>query len=137
VSQVADRIRPLILVADDELNILRLIAFLLRAADFDVLTAEDGEEALALAVGSRPDVAVLDFSMPKLTGSEVMEALRAHESTSTMPVIFVSAYDLDEVAPDLESNPQHFIRKPFRSKELVGAVQQCLQNGHGPGKQDH
>jgi CheY-like chemotaxis protein len=123
----ASRRQPVVLVADDEGNFLRLIASLLQTAEFEVLTARDGDEALTLALDERPDAAVLDVNMPKRTGNQVMEAIRANESTHEMAIILMSAYDRDDVTtPCCNGRLERFVRKPFRSQELIRAIQDCI-----------
>jgi CheY-like chemotaxis protein len=123
----ASRRQPVVLVADDEGNFLRLIASLLQTAEFEVLTARDGDEALTLALDERPDAAVLDVNMPKRTGNQVMEAIRANESTHEMAIILMSAYDRDDVTTTCcNGRLERFVRKPFRSQELIRAIQDCI-----------
>jgi two-component system OmpR family response regulator len=109
------------LVADDEDHIRELMAILLRGAEFEVLTARDGQEALEVALARQPDVALLDIAMPKLSGTEVSAELRRSENGNRVRVILVSAYDPDESTPT-----EHFIRKPFTARDIVQAVEDCL-----------
>jgi CheY-like chemotaxis protein len=116
------RDRPVVLVADDEEHIRELMAILLRGAEYEVLTARDGEEALEVALAERPDVALLDIAMPKRTGTEVSEVLRQTDSGSDVCVIFVSAYD----PPESAVASGRFIKKPFTARDIVEAVEDCL-----------
>ena len=70
------RTAPLVLVADDDEDILTLVALRFRRSGFEVILARDGEEALELIQTRTPDAAVLDIAMPKLTGLEVVRQLR-------------------------------------------------------------
>jgi CheY-like chemotaxis protein len=81
VAGMTDREAPLVLVADDEEDIRSLVAFRLRRAGYEVITAADGEEALLLATTRLPDLVVLDMMMPKATGLEVTRSMREHEAT--------------------------------------------------------
>jgi CheY-like chemotaxis protein len=87
VSDVPARI----LVADNDEDVLALVAFRLRRAGYEVLLARDGDEALAQARAELPDLCVLDVMMPGLTGVEVTQRLRSDESTRTLPVILLTA----------------------------------------------
>ena len=78
---MTDRNAPLVLVADDEEDIRALVAFRLKRAGYEVITAADGEEALLLATTRLPDLVVLDMMMPKATGLEVTRSMREHEAT--------------------------------------------------------
>ncbi len=82
-SRVTSRRREqrVVLVADDEKDVRQLVAYRLRAAGYDVVEAEDGEEALRLAEERPPDLVVLDVMMPKLDGFEVARRLRANDAT--------------------------------------------------------
>jgi DNA-binding response OmpR family regulator len=90
-DQAIERERPVILAADDDEDILALIAFRLERSGYTVILARDGEEALALARDERPDLAVLDVMMPKLDGFELTRRLRTDEATSRMPIILLTA----------------------------------------------
>ena len=85
------REQPLVLAADDDEDILELVAFRLERSGYTVLRAHDGEQALELARRERPDLAVLDVMMPKLDGFELTKRLRAEDGTSRMPIILLTA----------------------------------------------
>jgi DNA-binding response OmpR family regulator len=116
-----------ILVADDDQDILELVAFRLERAGYEVLTAGDGEQALATAREHRPDLAVLDVMMPKLTGYEVVKAMRAEEGTSRIPVILLTARVQEaDVSRGFEAGADDYIRKPFSPQELRARVEAIL-----------
>src|SRR3954447_20837925 len=83
--------QPVILAADDDEDILQLVAFRLGRSGYRVLQAPDGEQAPALAMETTPDVAVLDVMMPKMDGLEVARRLRAAEATKNIPIIMLTA----------------------------------------------
>ena len=119
--------RPLVLVADDDADILALVSFRLQRAGYDVVQAGDGEEALRLAREQRPDLAVLDVMMPRLTGDEVTRQLRASEETSRIPVILLTARVQEaDVARGFEAGADDYIKKPFSPQELRARVQAIL-----------
>ena len=121
------RERPLVLAADDDEDILGLVAFRLERSGFDVLQARDGEEALELAVREQPDLAVLDVMMPKLDGFEVTRRLRAEAATSRMPIILLTARAQDaDVQRGFDAGADDYIRKPFSPNELRARVQAIL-----------
>jgi DNA-binding response OmpR family regulator len=121
------RTRPLVLVADDDRDIRQLVAFRLERADYEVLEATDGEEAVRLVTELLPDLAVLDLMMPKLNGYEVTQAIRIHEETKRIPVILLTARVQDaDVARGFEAGADDYLRKPFSPQELLARVQAIL-----------
>jgi len=89
MTTATDGAKPVVLVADDDRDILELVAFRLERAGYDVVTANDGAEALELAEDRGPDLAVLDVMMPRLDGHEVTRRQRARYATAPIPVILL------------------------------------------------
>jgi len=118
---------PLVLVADDDEDILALVAFRLERAGYAVVTARDGEQALTLARERRPDLAVLDVMMPRLTGYEVTECLRREEATRRIPVILLTARAQEaDVTRGFAAGADDYVTKPFSPQELRARVQAML-----------
>ena len=118
---------PLVLVADDDPDILTLVGFRLERAGYEVLPARDGEEALALALERRPDLAIIDVMMPKLDGYEVTQRLRKDPATSGMPVILLTARVQEaDITRGFEAGADDYIKKPFSPQELRARVQAIL-----------
>jgi len=127
VSAVQGRERPVVLVADDDPDILQLIAFRLERAGYEVVQATDGEQALQLATELHPDLAVLDVMMPKLTGYDVTRRIRADDATKRMPVILLTARVQEaDVQRGFEAGADDYLRKPFSPQELRARVQAIL-----------
>ena len=123
---------PVVLVADDDGDILGLVAFRLKRAGYTVLTASDGEAALHLALEENPDLALLDVMMPKLDGYEVTRRLRANESTRTLPVILLTArVQESDIRRGLDAGADDYVRKPFSSSELRARVDAALGRTSG------
>ena len=119
--------RPVVLVADDDDDIRDLVAFRLDRAGYEVLRAGDGQQALDLAKEHRPDLAVLDVMMPKLTGYDVTRELRADAATSRIPVILLTARVQEaDVARGFEAGADDYVKKPFSPQELKARVQAVL-----------
>jgi DNA-binding response OmpR family regulator len=119
--------RPLVLVADDDPDILALVSFRLERAGYDVLGAQDGDEALRLALERTPDLAVLDVMMPKLDGYEVTTRLRQNGSTRRMPIILLTARVQEaDIARGFEVGADDYVKKPFSPQELGARVQAIL-----------
>ena len=109
-----------ILVADDDPVILSLLEVNFEMEGYTVITAADGAEALARAQDSRPDLVILDVMMPKLTGHEVAEAMKADRATSDIPIIFVSAKAQgNDIARGMDLGAADYVTKPFDPIELV------------------
>jgi DNA-binding response OmpR family regulator len=116
-----------VLIADDDVDVLELVAFRLERAGYRVIQARDGEEALNAAVEQRPALAVLDVMMPKLTGYEVVRALREREETRRMPVILLTARVQEaDVSRGFEAGADDYIKKPFSPQELRARVEAVL-----------
>jgi DNA-binding response OmpR family regulator len=121
------REQPVVLAADDDEDILELVAFRLERSGYTVLRAHDGEEALELARRERPDLAVLDVMMPKLDGFELTKRLRAEDGTRGMPIILLTARAQDaDIVRGFDMGADDYIRKPFSPQELGTRVQAIL-----------
>lgn len=117
-----------ILVADDDPVILGLLEVNFEMEGFVVLTAADGQEALEVAKNDRPDLIVLDVMMPKMTGHEVADALRADADLSSIPVVFLSAKAQGaDIARGMELGAADYVTKPFDPIELVERVAAVLE----------
>jgi DNA-binding response OmpR family regulator len=128
VAGMTDREAPLVLVADDEEDIRSLVAFRLRRAGYEVITAADGEEALLLATTRLPDLVVLDMMMPKATGLEVTRSMRDHEATKDIPVILLTARAQEgDVISGFEAGADDYVKKPFSPQDLQARVQALLE----------
>jgi DNA-binding response OmpR family regulator len=115
---------PVLLVADDDEDILAMVQFRLARSGFEVVVARDGEEALQLAREQRPDLAVLDWMMPKATGLEVLRALRAGAETAGIPVVLLTARASEaDIQAGFDAGADDYIAKPFSPQELASRVQ--------------
>jgi DNA-binding response OmpR family regulator len=124
---VTEDAKPVVLVADDDEDIRSLVVFRLERAGYDVIPAQDGEEALRLALERLPDLAILDVMMPKLTGIEVTEKLRARPETRDIPIILLTARVQEtDVERGFEAGADDYIKKPFSPQELRSRVQAIL-----------
>jgi DNA-binding response OmpR family regulator len=126
-DQAPEREQPIVLAADDDEDILELVAFRLERSGYTVVRARDGEEAVELARQAKPDLAVLDVMMPKLDGFEVTRRLRADEATRRMPIILLTARAQDaDLQRGFEAGADDYVRKPFSPQELQMRVQSIL-----------
>jgi DNA-binding response OmpR family regulator len=123
---------PLVLVADDDSDIVTLVALRLKKAGYGVVTASDGEEALQAVLERRPDLAIVDVRMPKMDGLELIRRIRADGESNGMPVIALSARVREaNIAEGFDAGADEYVNKPFSPKELVELVQAKL-----PAKRD-
>jgi DNA-binding response OmpR family regulator len=123
--------RPTILVADDDLDLVTYIKIRLEQAGYAVLTADDGEKALKIALEHQPDVAVLDVRMPMLDGFGVTRQIRSSETVGKMPVILLTGSVLaEDVAMGEEVGADEYLMKPLSTPdELVETVRSALNRG--------
>ncbi|HEX7276777.1 MAG TPA: response regulator [Acidimicrobiales bacterium] len=119
-----------VLVVDDDSDIRTLITWKLSLAGYDTIGEGDGEAAVVAAGGCspdapgvRPDLVLLDWTMPKMSGIEVCEALRADPSTADIPIILLTAKAQEsELARGLAAGADDYIVKPFSPNELLSRV---------------
>jgi DNA-binding response OmpR family regulator len=117
--------QPLVLVADDDEDILTLVRIRLERAGFRVVAAHDGEEALRLARELRPRLAVLDLSMPRLGGLDVLAALRGDGADTQIVLLTAKAQEAD-VERGYDAGADAYLTKPFSPAKLVERVQALL-----------
>ncbi|TXH06085.1 MAG: response regulator [Rhodocyclaceae bacterium] len=116
-----------ILIVDDEPNIVISLEFLMKKEGFEVAIANDGEDALAKVDSFGPDLVLLDVMMPRKSGFEVCEALRADPAKSTLKIVMLTAKGRDtEVAKGLAIGADAYMTKPFSTKELLAMVKAML-----------
>ncbi len=116
-----------VLIADDEPNILISLEFLMKREGHQVLLARDGEEALALIRSERPALVLLDVMMPKKTGFEVCQAVRADDTLAAVQIVLLTAKGRDtDVAQGLGVGANAYMTKPFSTKDLAAKVRQML-----------
>lgn len=126
-----------ILVADDIKQNVKLLRVILTASGFDVVEAYDGEEALEKAKSENPDLILLDIMMPKLTGYEVCQKLRANGTTKSIPIVMITAlHEMDDRIKGIEAGADDFISKPFNKTELLARVKALLRMRRIPAKEE-
>jgi DNA-binding response OmpR family regulator len=122
---------PCVLVADDDEDILQLVAMILEGEGYDVLQARDGEEAVRLAMAHGPDLCLLDVMMPKLDGCEVTRRLRGQVGTKNTPILLLSARtQWESVVKGREAGADEYITKPFVAEDLERSVRSLLYERH-------
>ena len=125
---MTDIIRQRILIADDEPNILVSLEYLMKREGYEVTLARDGDEALAAIVAQRPALVLLEVMMPKKSGFEVCQELRANDAVKDTLVLMLTAKGRDtDIAKGLGSGADAYMTKPFSTKELVAKVRTMLE----------
>lgn len=117
-----------ILVVDDEQAVTDLLSYNLRKANYNVLTADDGLEALRVAHESQPDLILLDVMIPQMDGMDVCREIR---KTSNVPVIMITARgeEIDRVV-GLELGADDYVCKPFSMRELMARIKAVLRRNN-------
>jgi CheY-like chemotaxis protein len=116
-----------LLLADDSITIQKVVELILADEDFEIKSANNGEEALGLVSSFRPDVILADIEMPKMNGYQLCERLKQNPSTNSIPVILLTgAFEPidEELAKQVKADD--FIIKPFESQELISKINAVL-----------
>ena len=117
-----------ILIADDEPNQLELMSFNLSNAGYSIIKATNGKEAIELIENHSPDLIILDWMMPKMSGIDVCRTLRSRPETKQIPIIILSARSEDsDKSLGLDTGADDYISKPFSPKELISRVKALLR----------
>jgi CheY-like chemotaxis protein len=116
-----------VLVVDDEVHIVHVVAIKLRNNGYEPITAGNGQEAYDLACRENPDIIIADYMMPVMTGLELLEKLRENEATRNIPFILLTArnFAIDDVNQQ-RLNVSLCITKPFSPKELLRNIEDIL-----------
>tara|TARA_B100001175_G_scaffold177644_1_gene150922 strand:+ start:121 stop:816 length:696 start_codon:yes stop_codon:yes gene_type:complete len=119
---------PKILVVEDEPNQVELIEFNLNSEGYEVIVAQDGEEALDLAEEENPDLILLDWMLPKVSGIEVCRQLRRSKMTREIPIVMLTARseESDKIR-GLDIGADDYITKPYSIKELLARVRAAMR----------
>jgi DNA-binding response OmpR family regulator len=118
----------LVLIADDDRDIVRFVALNLRLEGFDVVVANDGQDALDMALDVRPSLILLDTMMPRMDGYEVCSRLRDQRPDAQIPVIMLTAKSMDaDRSMAYTAGADDWVTKPFDPADLVSKVKDHLR----------
>jgi len=119
-----------VLVVDDEVHIVHVVAIKLRNNGYEPITAGNGEEAYELACKEKPDIIIADYMMPIMDGLELLAKLRANDQTRDIPFILLTArnFAIDD-ARQQQLQVSQCITKPFSPKELLRTIEDILYQG--------
>lgn len=117
-----------VLIVDDEIHIVQVVAIKLRNNGFEVITAENGAEALELIQSNHPDLVITDYQMPVMTGVGLIENLRSDPRFAELPVIMLTArgFAIEEEKKE-RLNVAACLSKPFSPREVLQCVQDVLE----------
>lgn len=117
-----------VLLVEDNPQNMKLLEMLLRAKDYILLKAYDGEEALAMAIREQPDLIVMDMQLPKMSGLEVTKQLRQTLVFSHTPIIALTAYAMrGDKEQFMEAGCNAYLSKPINTRELPVIIDRMLQ----------
>lgn len=116
-----------VLIADDEIHIIHVVAIKLRNNGYEVIAANNGAEAYELACSEHPDIVVTDYQMPFVTGVELIDKLRKNEDTRHIPAVLLTArsFAIAQEAQD-SLGIEACLSKPFSPKELLKTIEDIL-----------
>ncbi len=118
-----------VLVIDDENDILLIIKSALHEEGYDVTTANNGYDGLALAEDASPDLIILDIMMPEMDGFEVLQQLKENEKTAQIPVVILTGMSSkDKIREALNKGIDYYIVKPFEYQDLVSKVKIAIDD---------
>jgi two-component system, OmpR family, phosphate regulon response regulator PhoB len=120
--------RPLALVVEDEASLVELLRYNLEQDGFEVVCVADGEEALMMIDERAPDIVLLDWMLPGLSGVEICRRLRSRPTTRNLPVIMITARseETDRIR-GLDTGADDYITKPFSMAELIARIRAVLR----------
>ncbi len=120
--------KPYVLVVDDEADLLTLVRYNLERDGFEVGEAVDGEEAMTMIAERRPDLVLLDWMLPRLSGIEVCRRIRRSAQTQNLPIIMLTARgEENDRVRGLDYGADDYVVKPFSPSELVARVRAVLR----------
>jgi CheY-like chemotaxis protein len=116
-----------ILVVEDNFEIRESLCEILELSDYQVITAENGREGLHLSMEHLPHAIISDLMMPEMDGAALLQQLRAHPATCTIPFLFVTGCaDVSEKRAALALGANGYICKPFTAEELLQEVERVI-----------
>ncbi len=123
-----------ILIVDDEPNIVLSLEFLMQHQGWETSVAQDGEAALEALAGQSPDLVILDVMLPRMSGFDVCERVRADPRWRHVRILMLTAKGREaEVARGMRAGADAYVTKPFSTKELVDHVRRLLgEKGRSP-----
>ena len=120
-----------VLIVEDNTKNLKLFSLILKSLDYDVFTADDGEEGLAMAKEIMPDLILMDIQMPRMDGITAIKRLRDDEAISALPVIALTSYAMKgDRERMLGAGFDDYISKPIDKSEFVSTIAEVMKGDH-------
>jgi len=120
----------LILIVDDEFSVAEVVEAILTDAGHEVLAASNGRQGLERAKAKRPDLIILDFMMPIMSGPSMLKALREETRLRDVPVVVMSSLPESTISQSAKGMYARFLRKPFKIRDLLDVVNGALRDDH-------
>jgi len=117
-----------ILVVDDERHIVRLLETILGCEDYEVVVAYDGVEALEMVQAEKPDLIILNDQMPRMTGFEVLQELRADRETGSIPVVMTADDTGTDTFKGWQSGVSAYVIKPINLPDLIAQIKRIIDS---------
>ena len=122
--------RKKILVVDDSKTALFMVTTILKKEPYELITAQDGQQAVEVAAAQQPDLILMDVIMPRMTGFEACRELKQREDTKAIPVILVTTRGEEEnVETGFASGCNDYVTKPINAQELLAKVRDLVAQG--------
>jgi len=119
--------RKKILLVDDSNTILMIERMLLTKGPYDVVTANDGDEAVEKALRERPDLILMDVVMPRMNGFEALRRIREDEAIGSTPIIMVTTRgEVENIETGFDSGCNDYVTKPINGPELIAKLENYL-----------
>ena len=124
-----------ILIADDDVDALRLVGLMLERKGYQILAAASGQQALQKAIESNPDVIILDVMMPDMNGYQVAAQLRKHPATESIPILmFTAKTTVNDKIAGFQAGADDYLTKPVHPQELITRIEALLQRRDRAGR---
>ena len=134
MNEQPGNIQGQILVVDDEMHLARILQFTLKNAGYEVSLAYDGKEALEMVQEINPDLVILDLVLPIVDGYKVCNKIKNDKSTESIPVIILTARDLESVNLEGDILADKIMQKPFNTEKLLEEIERLV---NGSGQESH
>ena len=118
-----------ILVVEDDFDTRYMLSLILKGEGYEVITAADGEGALAVVFDQRPDLIITDISMPCLNGIELTRSIRLKKETAALPIVAITAFGETTMNAALAAGASACTRKPVRMSEFLPMIKNLILNG--------
>ena len=117
-----------VLIVDDEPDILKAVEFRVRKAGYQTVTAQDGPEGMEKARSEKPDLILLDYKLPGVSGVEVYKKLKSEDSLKDIPVVFITASKGNEdLKAEMEKiGAKNVLLKPYEPEELLSKIKELI-----------